>query len=77
MVANTALNINKFPNQTTQGEGPATGTEVQFDVTFNNSFFLPADHYFFVPQVDLAKGDFLWLSAPRPTNPPFTNDLQS
>ncbi len=77
-VANTVVNgINKIPNQTTGGEGPATGIEVLFDVTFNTPFSLPADHYFFVPQVGLSSGTFLWLSAPRPTNPPFVGDLQS
>jgi hypothetical protein len=33
-------------------------------VTF--AFLLPADHYFFVPQVQLDSGDFLWLSAAKP-----------
>jgi hypothetical protein len=39
---------------------------------------LPADHYFFRPEVALSSGNFLWLSAPRPVNPPlFVGDLQS
>ena len=46
---------------------------------------LPADHYFFVPQVEVAEanGNFLWLSAARPIVPPGTpfppgfTDLQS
>src|SRR6185369_11576738 len=39
---------------------------------------LPADHYFFRPEVLLSDGNFLWLSAPKPTAPPlFTGDLQS
>lgn len=80
-VANTVLNgINKLPNQTTGGEGPATGQEVQFDVTFSTPFQLAPDHYFFIPQVDVSGGDFLWLSAPRPIVPPgdpLTPDLQS
>jgi hypothetical protein len=52
-------------------------------VTFNTPFVLPADHYFFVPQVQLDSGDFLWLSAPRPIVsprtpfPPGFTDLQS
>ncbi len=75
--ANSVLNgINKFPNQTTGGEGPVSGREVVFDVTFTNPFLLPADHYFFVPQVELANGEFYWLSAPRQP-PPFTPDLQA
>ena len=71
------------PNQTTLGNGPVTGTEVQFDVAFTVPFLLPADHYFFVPQVELDSGDFLWLSAPRPIVAPGTpfpagfTDLQS
>jgi len=80
-VANTVVNgINKVPNQFTGGEGPATGEEVSFDVTLINPFTLPHDHYFFVPQVELASGNFLWLSAPRPIvggTGPFTPDLQA
>jgi IPT/TIG domain len=70
------------------GNGPVTGEEVQFNVTFKKPFDLPAGHYFFVPQVGLSDkapsgGDFLWLSAPRPIVPPGTpfpagvTDLQS
>jgi PEP-CTERM motif len=80
-VSNTVLNgINKLPGQFTGGEGAATGREVQFDVTFNKAFLLPADHYFFVPQVEVSGGEFLWLSAPKPIVPPgttFAPDLQS
>ena len=76
--ANSVLNgINKIPNQTTRGEGPVTGQEVLFTVHFTTPFSLPADHYFFIPQVQLASGDFFWLSAPKPTTPPFLPDLQS
>jgi hypothetical protein len=41
---------------------------VEFDVTFTTPFDLPADHHFFVPQVEVvsADGNFLWLSAPKP-----------
>ena len=51
-----------------------TGEEVQFNVLFTTPFDLPADHYFFVPQVEItsANGDFYWLSAPRPIVPPGT-----
>ena len=37
-------------------------------------FDLPADHYFFVPQVEItdATGNFFWLSAPRPIVAPGT-----
>jgi hypothetical protein len=62
------------------GEGAVTGQEVRFNVSFTTPFSLPADHYFFVPQVQLSDGDFLWLSAPRPIVPPgtpFVGDLQS
>ena len=71
--------INGKPNQTTGGEGSQTGQEVQFSVTFANPFVLPADHYFFVPQVQLSGSPalpFLWLSAVRP-NPLLNPDLQS
>jgi hypothetical protein len=45
---------------------------------FNPPISLPPGHYFFRPEVLLSSGDFLWLSAPRPTAPPlFTGDLQS
>jgi hypothetical protein len=65
--ANSVLNgINKVPNQTTGGEGPVTGTEVKFTVNFATPFNLPADHYFFVPQVQVTGGQFYWLSGPRP-----------
>jgi hypothetical protein len=84
----TALNsvvngINPLPGPppvTTGGEGPKTGQEIQFSVTLNSPFILPADHYFFVPQVLLNNSStpFLWLSGPRPlTVTPFAPDLQS
>jgi hypothetical protein len=70
---NSVLNgINKLPNQFTGGEGAVTGEEVSFNVTFTTPFDLPADHYFFVPQVLLTSGDFFWLSAPKPIVPPGT-----
>jgi len=79
--ANSVVNgINPVPNQTTGGEGPVTGQEVLFSVSFITPFTLPADHYFFVPQVTLDSGDFLWLSAPKPIaapGTPFSPDLQS
>jgi hypothetical protein len=75
--------IHPLPNVFTGGNGPVTGEEVQFNVIFTTPFTLPAGHYFFVPQVQLASGDFFWLSAPRPIVPPGTpfppgfTDLQS
>jgi hypothetical protein len=80
-VANTVIDgINPLPTVTTGGDGPATGPEVQCALTFTTPFDLPADHYFFVPQVALTGGSFLWLSAPRPIvapGTPFMPDLQS
>jgi hypothetical protein len=73
---NSVINgINPKPDQMTEGEGPVAGQEVRFDVVFDEPFDLPADHYFFVPQVRLQGkgGNFLWLSAPHPQ---FTGDLQ-
>jgi hypothetical protein len=69
--------IHRAPIQTTGGNGVITGEEVQFDVTFTTPFTLPADHYFFVPQVELTNpsGDFFWLSAPKTI--PAPADLQS
>ncbi len=84
--ANSVLNgINKSPSQTTGGEGAVTGQEVRFDVTFTAPFSLPADHYFFVPQVEVTdpNGNFYWLSGSRPIVspgtpfPPGFTDLQS
>ncbi len=83
-VNNTVVTgINKKPNQLTNGEGPATGEEVFITITFNTPIVLPADHYFFRPEVALTGGDFLWLSAPKPIMSPGTpfpsgvTDLQS
>jgi len=77
--SNSVVNgIHAATNQTTHGEGPATGEEVLISVTFNPPISLPPGHYFFRPEVLLSSGDFLWLSAPKPTTPPlFVGDLQS
>ena len=67
-----------LPSTPPGGDGPVDGEEVQFSVNFTNPFTLPADHYFFVPQVQLSDGTFLWLSAPKPVPfPPGFTDLQS
>ena len=72
--ANSVLNgIHPSPNQTTGGEGPVTGQEVEFDVSFPTPFSLPAGHFFFVPTVAVTGGDFFWLSAGTPVSP----DLQT
>jgi PEP-CTERM motif-containing protein len=80
-VLNSVVNgINKKPNQTTMGEGPVTGEEVLFNVAFNTPVLLSAAHYFFRPEVQLADGNFLWLSAPRPIvapGTPLSTDLQA
>jgi len=74
--ANSVLNgINKIPNQTTGGEGPVTGQEVQFAFNVTGLLDLPAGHYFFVPQVQVTGGEFYWLSTQR-TVPLFAGDLQ-
>jgi len=75
--ANSVINgINPSPDQVTGGEGPVAGQEVLLEAVFDPPLDLPADHYFFVPQVKLQgrAGNFLWLSAPGP--PLFTGDLQ-
>jgi hypothetical protein len=74
--------IHPLPNVFSGGNGGRMGEEVEFTVSFAEPFNLPADHYFFVPQVQLDSGDFLWLSAPRPITlgtgtGPFVGDLQS
>jgi hypothetical protein len=80
-VANTVVNgINKSPNSTTRGEGEASGEEVAIDIIFSPPVILPPDHYFFRPEVALADGGFLYLSAPRPIvspGTPFVGDLQA
>jgi hypothetical protein len=86
-VANSVLNgINPKPIQQTGGEGPISGQEVQFNVTFTQPIDLLPDHYFFVPQVltgDPSANQFFWLSAPKPIAapgtpfPPGPPDLQS
>jgi hypothetical protein len=80
--ANSVLNgIHPAPNQLTMGEGAVTGREVQFNVTFATPLVLPADHYFFIPQVQVTGGEFYWLSGTRPLlapgGTPFTPDLQT
>lgn len=68
----TALNsvqpggIHPQPGQTTGGNGAVTGQEVRFSFNFTTPFLLPADHYFFVPQVQVSGGEFFWLSGDRP-----------
>jgi hypothetical protein len=67
----------------TGGEGSATGEEVQIAITFTPPIILPAppsplNHYFFRPEAQVTGGNFLYLSAPRPLNPPlFAGDLQA
>lgn len=73
--------INPAPNQTTGGNGPATGQEVLLSVSFSSPFDLPAGHYFVAPQVAVAgTNEFQWLSSPRPIvapGTPFLPDLQT
>ncbi len=80
-VLNSIVNgIHKSPNQNTGGEGPVSGEEVRIDVDFTTPVVLPADHYFFRPEVLLANGDFLFLSAAKPIvggTGSFLGDLQS
>ena len=79
--ANSVLNgIHPIPGQTTGGDGAVTGQEVQFSFTLTSPFSLPADHYFFIPQVELSSGEFYWLSSVRPIvapGTPFAPDLQA
>jgi len=75
VAANSVLaGINHFPNQKTGGDGPVTGSEVAFDLSFS-SLLLDAGHYFLVPQVQMTNGEFYWLSASPGAS--FTSDLQS
>ena len=72
--SNSVLNgIHPKPTQTTGGEGAVSGVEVQFNFTLATPMNLPANHYFFVPQVAVGNtGNFYWLSAPRPIVSPGT-----
>ena len=80
-VLNTVVNgINKKPNNVTHGEGPQNGEVVQITIVFDPPILLPADHYFFRPEVLVTGGDFLYMSAPRPIvspGTPFLGDLQA
>jgi hypothetical protein len=80
-VLTTVVNgINKKPLNTTHGEGPATGEEVEIAITFTNPIILTAGRYFFRPEVLVNGGDFLYLSAPKPVVAPGTaiaGDLQA
>jgi len=76
--ANSVIDgIHAIPDQATKGDGPVQGHEIRVDVVFDPPIDLPADHYFFVPQVRLQGrgGNFLWLSTPRPPLA-FVGDLQ-
>ena len=78
-VDNTVVNDINLPSVPPGGEGSATGEEVEITIEFTSPVILPAGHYFFRPEVLLANGDFLYLSAPRPIVPPgdpFVVDLQ-
>ncbi len=67
--------IFKSPNQFTGGEGSVAGEEVSITVTFDPPIALPADHYFFRPEVELSppaaifcgfrRPNLLWLLARR------------
>lgn len=73
--ANSVINgIFPVPNTVTGGEGPVSGTETRISFDFTNPLDVPAGHYFFVPQVQLSSGNFLWLSA---TRNPSSSDLQT
>jgi len=76
-VANTVV---KGIAGNTHGEGPATGDVVEITIDFTPPILLPADHYFFRPEVQVADGEFLYLSAPKPIQAPgtpLTTDLQA
>jgi len=74
IVANTVVN---GISPKTGGEGPISGEAVEINITFTTPIILPADHYFFRPEVRLTTGDFLYLSGPRPPDSSFSPDLQA
>src|SRR5579859_593089 len=78
--SNSVVNgIHKQPGQKTTGEGAVSGEEVTITVHFNPPISLPANNYFFRPEVQLSSGNFLWLSAPKPIvgGTPFATDRQT
>ncbi|HVO23311.1 MAG TPA: PEP-CTERM sorting domain-containing protein [Candidatus Margulisiibacteriota bacterium] len=78
-VQNTVAHNIKLPDAVPGGEGPANGEAVQIAITFTPPIVLPADHYFFRPEVQV-DGGFLYLSAPKPIvapGTPFTGELQA
>ena len=56
--------IHPAPGQTTMGSGPVTGQEVQFNITLTDPLALPADHSFFIPQVQVGAVSFCGRRAP-------------
>lgn len=80
-VLNTVVDgVLAVPNSRTGGEGAESGRVVEITMTFDPPIVLPADHYFFRPEVEVTGGDFLYLSAPKPipaTGTPFEGDLQA
>jgi hypothetical protein len=79
-VLNTVVDgINKAPNNVTHGDGPGSGEPVQITITFTPPILLPADHYFFRPEVLVTGGNFLYLSTVKPAVFPGTTvpDLQA
>jgi hypothetical protein len=80
-VANSVVRgINPTPNNVTSGEGARTGDLVEIAITFTPPILLPADNYFFRPQVQVNGGEFLYVSAPKPIvapGTPFASDRQS
>jgi hypothetical protein len=76
-VTNTVV---KDISRHTLGEGSATGDVVEITIGFTPPILLPAAHYFFRPEVQVADAEFVYLSAPRPIQAPgtpFTGDLQA
>lgn len=80
-VLNSVVNdINKKPLNTTHGEGAVTGEKVEITITFSTPIALGPGRYFFRPEVLVANGDFLFLSAPKPIVTPgvaIPGDLQA
>ena len=76
-VTNTVV---KDISRHTLGEGSATGDVVEITIAFTPPILLPAAHYFFRPEVQVADAEFVYLSAPRPIKAPgtpFLGDLQA
>jgi len=56
------------PASTEHNECSMTGTGALFNVCFGIPSLLPIGHYYFMPQVSVANGEFYWLFESKPVS---------